>query len=289
MQKQWKSALYVIWHSGGALLLLAACLLVAWLLGNDIGLDAVNDMKALEKKIPAVLEHAEQYGLEAYPEELTGLEGLAELETIIDPEELLSILRKRQILGAPAMTMDGMSLLIFILPGIILTPGLTKRRGLGRELQYWGRDKTLLSRMLLSWLFCFLLSSALYINAVLRWTDPTGAAPGQLLRNYAVVELFVPAWLCYSYCMTVLFRHTTVSALVVTGLILLGRVTGVYVFYPSQMIPYYNAVAYRRNTTSLIGAECSNGTFLLYCALCIGYIVVCTFLAVRLFRRRELQ
>ena len=108
MLKQWKNAGYVIRHSGGALLLLAACLLAAWLLGNDIGLDAVNDMKALEKKIPAVLEHAEQYGLEAYPEELTGLEGLAELETIIDPEELLSILRKRQILGAPAMTMDGM-------------------------------------------------------------------------------------------------------------------------------------------------------------------------------------
>ena len=64
MLKQWKNAGYVIRHSGGALLLLAACLLAAWLLGNDIGLDAVNDMKALEKKIPAVLEHAEQYGLQ---------------------------------------------------------------------------------------------------------------------------------------------------------------------------------------------------------------------------------
>ena len=288
MLRQWKNACYVIRHSGGALLLLAACLLVAWLLGNDIGLDAVKDMKALEKKIPAVLEHAEQYGLEAYPDELTGLEGLAELETIIDPEELLSILRKRQILWAPAMTMDGMSLLIFILPGLILTPGLTKSRGLGRELQYWGRDKTLLSRMLLSWFFCFLLSTGLYINALLRWSDPSGAALGQLLRNYAVVELWVPALLCYSYFMTVLFRHTTISVVVMTGLILLGRVTGVPAFYPSKMIPSYHATAFR-NTTSLVGAECSTGTFLLFCALCIGYIVVCTFLAIRLFQRRDLQ
>ena len=282
MLREWRSQLNVIFHSRGPLLLLAVCLALAWFFANDGGLDAYRDRRALEEKI----EKWEERGVDGLEQIQTynGLEG------IDDPEEILAILRRRQIIMPPALATNGMIFLLFLLPGITLTPGLAKSRGILRELQFRGRPAALLSRMLLSLIFSCLLSTALYLLAIRIWSDPGAAVPGQLLRNWAVVELYVLALLCYSYFMTVLLRHTAIAAAVMlmAEMWLHEIVPGLRLFYPIDMVPYYNGAAYL-NTESLTAAGCSPGAFLGYCAVCLAYAVVCTLLALLLFRRRELQ
>ena len=193
-------------------------------------------------------------------------------------------------MAVPDLTAGGMLLLLFLLPGAVLTPGLGKSRGMGRELQTDGRIKPLLARMLGSWIFCFLLSTGMYLITLYRWSDPGAAAPGQLLRGWVIVEFYVLAGVCYSYFMHTFFRHAAVAAsvMILAEVLLHEVIPGLYLFQPFMMIPYYNSSAYL-NTTSLLGAECPPGTFLWYCAVCLIYAVVCTFLAVLIFQRREIR
>ncbi len=280
MLRLMRTQLYTMLHSKSCLLLLGVCLVFCWVLGNDGGLDAYRDLQAMNRKIMEL----EERGLDG----LRHIQTYHDLEGVEDREELLSILKKRQIVMPPTMAAGGMLLLIFLLPGAALTPGLSKTRGIGRELQYGGKGKALLSRMLLSWAFCVLISSALYLLAVRNWTDPGAAAPGQLLRNWFVTQLYVLAGLGYSYFMSVLFRHTAVAAAVMIGIEMVDNriIPGLRLFYPFFMIPDYNGSAYR-NTAALTAAGCTPETFIRYCAVCLAYAVICTFLAFRLFRRRE--
>ena len=282
MIRQLESYLYVLLHSSRALLLLAVCMLAAWLLLNDTG-DAVRDVKQVEERIEESAKiNADYLGM---------VKNQADLQEVEELEELVTILRKRQVVAGPWCTTTGILLLIFLLPGITLTPGLTKSRGMGRELQYRSREKVLLSRMLLSWAFCVLLSTGMYILFLRRWTDTSGASPGQLLRNYAVVQFCVLAGVCYSYFMNILFRHTAIAAamMLLADALLHWIIPGLYLFYPYFLIPYYSLSNSYKNPATLVGPDCPSGTFTWYCAVCLIYVIVCTFLAFRLFRRRAVR
>ena len=273
--------LYVILHSKGALLLLAVALVLCWVFLNDGG-DAVKDVPSLEKEIAERAEWDFDYlGMVKYQ---------ADLEDVEDLEELVGILRRRQVMGAPDFTVNGMFFLLFVLPGVTLTPGLSRSRGMGRELQACGRVKPLLSRMLVSWGFCLLLSTGLFFLALRIWTDPGAAAPGQLLRYWVIVQFYVLALLCYSYFMHTLFRRAAVAVpvMILAEAVLHEIIPGLRVFYPISLLPYYNQHAYL-NTTGLVGADCPVGTFLAFCGVCLIYIVICPILAAALFRRREVR
>ena len=273
--------LYVILHSKGALLLLAVSLVLCWVFLNDGG-DAVRDVPSVEKEIAERAERNFDYlGMVKYQ---------ADLEDVGDLEELVSILRRRQVMGVPDFTVNGMFFLLFVLPGVTLTPGLGKSRGMGRELQAYGRTKPLLSRMLLSGAFCLLLSTGLFFLAIRIWTDPGAAAPGLLLRYWVIVQFYVLALLCYSYFMHTLFRRAAVAApvMILAEAVLHEIIPGLRLFYPISLLPYYNQHAYL-NTAGLLGADCPAGTFLTFCGVCLLYIVICPILAILLFRRREVR
>ena len=161
---------------------------------------------------------------------------------------------------------------------------------MGRELQAYGRTKPLLSRMLLSWVFCLLLSTLLYFLALRIWTDPSAAVPGQLLRYWVIVQFYVLALLCYSYFMHTLFRRAAmaVPVMILAEAVLHEIIPGLRIFYPISLLPYYNQHAYL-NTAGLLGADCPAATFLSFCGVCLIYIVICPILSVLLFRRREIQ
>ena len=276
-----RSQLYVILHSKGALLLLAVCLVLCWVFLNDGG-DAERDVASLKKEIAERAERNFDYlGMVKYQ---------ADLEDVEDLEELVGILRKRQVMGVPDFSVNAMFFLLFVLPGATLTPGLGKSRGMGRELQVYGRVKPLLSRMLLSWVFCLLLSTGLFFLALCIWTDPSAAAPGLLLRYWVIVQFYVLALLCYSYFMHTLFRRAAVAApvMILAEAVLHEIIPGLRLFYPISLLPYYNQHAYL-NTTGLLGADCPAGTFLGFCGVCLIYIVLCPILAAALFRRREVR
>ena len=279
MLRQVKSYLYVLLHSRGALSLLVVCLIAAWLLLNDAG-DAIRNVPDLENRIEQAAERGNDY--------LAIEKNHSDLQHTNDLEEIVSILRTRQIIAAPYHVAGGMLLLLFLLPGVTLTPGLTRSRGIGRELQFRGKTKTLLSRMLLSWVFCFLLSTGMYYIYLQRWTDTSAASVGLLTRYYVIIQFFVLAGISYGYFVNLLFRHTAVAAavMILAEVLLHHVIPGLYVFQPFFMIPYYNSHAYN-NTTSLVGVDCPPATFLWYCAVCLIYVVICTFLAFRIFRRRE--
>ena len=276
-----RSQLYVILRSKGALLLLAVSLILCWVFLNDGG-DAVRDVTSMEKEIAERAERNFDY--------LGMVKHQADLEDVEDLEELVGILRKRQLMGAPDFTVNGMFFLLFVLPGATLTPGLGKSRGMGRELQTYGRTKPLLSRMLLSGAFCLLLNTGLFFLALRIWTDPSAAAPGQLLRYWIIVQFYVLALLCYSYFMHTLFLRAAVAVpvMILAEAVLHEIIPGLRIFYPISLLPYYNQHAYL-NTASLVGADCPAGTFLSFCGVCLIYIVICPILAVLLFRRREIR
>ena len=281
MGKLIRSQLYVILHSKGALLLLAVSLILCWVFLNDGG-DAVRDVASMEKEIAERAERNLDY--------LAIVKYQADLENVEDLEELVGILRKRQLMGAPDFAVNGMFFLLFVLPGATLTPGLGRSRGMGREIPTYGRVKPLLSRMLLSWGFCFLLSTVLYFLALRIWTDTSAAVPGQLLRYWVIVQFYVLALLCYSYFMHTLFRRAAVAVpvMILAEAVLHEIIPGLRIFYPISLLPYYNQHAYL-NTAGLVGADCPVGTFLSFCGVCLIYIVICPILAVLLFRRREIR
>ncbi|MBR3060154.1 MAG: hypothetical protein IKG89_06025 [Oscillospiraceae bacterium] len=276
-----RSQLYVILHSKGALLLLAVSLALCWVFLNDGG-DAERDVPQLEKRIA---EHAER-GFDY----LAMVKYQADLEQVEDLEELVGILRQRQVMAAPCFTVNAMLVLLFLLPGAVLTPGLGRSRGMGRELQTYGRTKPLLSRILASWVFCLLLSTGLYFLALRIWTDPGAAVPGQLLRYWVIVQFYVLSLLCYSYFMHTLFRRAAVAApvMILAEAVLHELIPGLRLFYPISLLPYYNQHSYL-NTANLLGADCPTGTLLIFCGVCLVYIVICPILAILLFRRREVR
>lgn len=275
------SQLYTILHSRGALLLLAAALLFSFFCFYSSMTD-FRDVQDLRKTI--------------WRWDEKGLDGLAiiqnnhDLQGMEDLEEIIAILRRRQVVGAPNGTIDGMFAVILFLPGVSLSPGLTRRRGLGRELQAYGRVKPLLSRMLLSWVFCLLFSGGLYLLYLRQYVDVSAAAPGQLLRNFAAVQAFTLSFLCYSYFVYVLLRRAwlAVPAMLLPEMLLHRIIPGLRAFYPMFIYPLFNEHTYE-DVTGLWGAQCPPETFMGYCGVCLIYAAVCVPLSILLFRRREVQ
>ena len=281
MGKLIRSQLYTVLHSRGALLLLAVGLFFTFLSFYSSRAD-FRDAGDLRRRI---LEDDEK-----------GLDGLAiiqnvhDLPGVEDLEEIAAILRQRQVIAAPDAAINGIYGMILFLPGFALSPGLTRRRGIGRELQTWGRVRPLLSRMLAAWVFCVLLSTGLYLLYLRQYVDVSAAVPGQLLRNYAVVQFFTFSCLCYSYFVYVLLRRAwlAIPAMLLPEMLLHEIIPGLRVFYPLFILPMFNEVAYR-NTASLVGADCPPETFLAYCGVCLAYVAVCLPLSVLIFQRREVQ
>ena len=267
--------LYVMLHSRFCMLFLAAALLLSAALFFDNG-DVVGSARELE-------EITEHMGFE-------GMRRLKRAEEAESTEEVLALLRARQVIAAPAVAAGGMLLLLFLLPGVTLAPGLTKTLGIRKELRRCGRVKPLLSRMLLSAVFCLLLSTGMYLAFLGYYTDWRSSPPGLLLRNWLILELCILSGVAYVYFVYVLLRKTwlAASAMLLAEALLHRIVPGLYVFYPFILIPYYNADAFR-DTASLVAEGCPPGKLLGYCAVCAAYIVICPALSVYLFRRRDLR
>ena len=108
MKKLMASQLYTILHSRGALLLLAAALLFSFFCFYSSMTD-FRDVQDLRKTI--------------WRWDEKGLDGLAiiqnnhDLQGMEDLEEIIAILRRRQVVGAPNGTIDGMFAVILFLPG----------------------------------------------------------------------------------------------------------------------------------------------------------------------------
>ena len=275
MGKLMRVQLYVMLHSRFCLLFLAAALLLSVVLFFDNG-DVVGSPRELGEK-------AEIMGFEA----MKRLEQAEEAESV---DEVMAILRARQVIAAPMQAAGGMLLFLFLLPGITLAPALTRTQGLRRELMRYGRVKPLLSRMVLSWVFCLLLSTVMYLAFLGRYTDWRAAPTALLVRNYLIVQLFILSGVCYVYFVYVLLRRTWLAApaMLLAEALPHRLVPGLYVFYPFAMIPYYNSVAYR-DTASLVSEGCPPGKLLGYCAVCAAYIIVCPLLSAYLFRRRDFR
>ena len=276
-----RSRVYVILHSRGALLLLAVGLFFTFMSFYSSRAD-FRDAWDLQRRI----REAEEKGADG----LAIIQNNHDLPGMEDLEEIAVILRRRQVIAAPNAAIDGIYGMILFLPGFALSPGLTRRRGIGRELRTWGRVRPLLSRMLSGWVFCLLLSTGLYLLYLRQYVDVSAAAPGQLLRNYATVQFFTLSCLCYSYFVYVLLRRAwlAIPAMLLPEILLHQIVPGLRVFYPMFIFPTFNEAAHQ-NTTSLVGADCPPETFFAYCGVCLIYVIVCVPLSVLIFRRRELQ
>lgn len=257
------------------LLFLGAALLLSVLLFFDNG-----DVKGSPRELE---EQAEQLGFD-------GMRRINQAEGAESIEEIMALLRVRQVIAAPGVAAGGMLLLLFLLPGVTLAPALTRTLGIQRELRFYGRVKPLLSRMLLSWIFCLLLSTVMYLAFLRYYTDWRSAPPGLLTRNYLILELYILSGICYVYFVYVLLRKTWIAApaMLLAEALLHRIIPGLYVFYPFVMLPYYNSLAYL-DTTSLVAAGCPLGKLLGYCAVCAAYIVICPLLSVLIFRRRDFQ
>ncbi len=260
-------------HSRFCLLFLGAALLLSAVLFFDNG-DVVGSPRELEEKA-----------------EIMGFDGMLRHERAEGAEsidEAMAILRARQVTAAPIQAAGGMLLMLFLLPGITLAPALTRSQGIRRELMRYGRVKPLLSRMVLSWVFCLLLSTVMYLAFLGHYTDWRAAPLGLLARNYLLVQLFILSGVCYVYFVYVLLQKTWIAApaMLLAEALLHRIVPGLYVFYPFVMIPYYGVAAYK-DTASLVAAGCPPGKLLGYCAVCAAYIVLCPLLSVLIFRRRD--
>ena len=268
-----RAQLRAMLHSRFCLVFLAAALLLSVVLFFDNG-DVVGSPRELEEK-------AEIMGFEA----MLRHEGVEEAESI---DEAMAILRTRQVIAAPIQATGGMLLLLFLLPGITLAPGLTRTQGIRRELMQYGRVKPLLSRIILSWIFCFLLSTVMYLAFLAHYTDWRSAPMELLFRNYLIVQLFILSAICYVYFVYVLLRKTWIAApaMLLAEALLHRIVPGLYVFYPMVMIPYYNVLSHQ-DTASLVAAGCPTGKLLGYCAVCAAYVVICPLLSTIIFRRRD--
>ncbi len=275
MGKLMHAQLRAMLHSRFCLLFLAAALLLSVLLFFDNG-----DVKGSPRELE---EQVEQIGFD-------GMKRINQAEGAESIEEVIALLRIRQVIAAPGVAAGGMLLFLFLLPGVTLAPALTRSQGIRRELMRHGRVKPLLSRMLLSWVFCLLLSTVMYLAFLRYYTDWRSAPPELLGRNYLILELYVLSGVCYVYFVYVLLRKTWIAApaMLLAEALLHRIVPGLYVFYPFIMLPYYNSLAYL-DTTSLVAAGCPMGKLLGYCAVCATYIVICPLLSVLIFRRRDFQ
>lgn len=219
---------------------------------------------------------------------LSTLRDQYDLRGFYDLEEMLAILKQRQVIAAPGKVVSSMFVLLILLPGVILSPALTRSRGIGPELQYYGRQKPLLARMLGAWLLCFILSTGMYVFYLADYTDCAAAPLSQLLRNYFAVQLFILAFLCYSFFVYTLLKRAwlAIPAMILADALLHRIIPGLYVFYPLYLMPVYTPRSYL-NETSLVGARCGFGTFILYLLVCLAYAILCFYLTLRLNRRRE--
>ena len=281
MLRQMRSHLYVLLRNPAAILLLVVTVICSFLMFNDMG-DAFRDVADLERFIRrCAYEGRDGIG---------SLQNIYGLSGVTDLEEIFAEVKRSQVVCAPYQAASGMFLLLFVLPGVNFSSGLTRSLGIQRELQCCGRWRTLAVRVLESGLFCLLFSAGLYLWFLLRYTDPSAAAPGQLVRNFAVLELCVLAGLGYSdFVFSLLRRAWLAIPVMLMAEILLHRVVpGLRFFYPIFMIPTYNEMSWR-NPVSLVGEVCPVGTFLGYLGVCLIYIVLCPLLSVLIFRRREVR
>lgn len=281
MQNQWRSHLYVLLRTPSAILLLLVTLICSFMLFNDRG-ELFRNTADLEQFI----RRCAQEGRDG----IASLQNMYDLPGATDPEEIFAAVKRYQIAGAPYQAASGMFLLLFILPGINFSSGLTRSLGIGQELRVCGRRRTLMTRILESWVFCFLFSAGFYFFFLLRYTDPAGAAPGQLIRCFAVLELCVLAGLCYSYFVFTLLRRLwlAVPVMLLAEILLHRIIPGLRFFYPLFLIPTYNSLLHRE-PVSLTGPVCPVGTFLGYLGVCLLYIVLCPTLSILIFKRREIQ
>ncbi len=275
MLRLMRAQLRVMLHSRFCLLFMAAALLLSIVLFFDNG-----DVKGSPRELE---EQAEQIGFD-------GMRRINQAEGADSIEEILALLRTRQVIAAPGVAAGGMFLLLLLLPGVTLAPALTRTLGIQRELRLYGRVNPLLSRILLSWVFCLLLSTVMYLAFLRYYTDWRAAPPGLLARNYLFLELFILSGVCYVYFVYVLLRKTWIAApaMLLAEALLHRIVPGLYVFYPFVMIPHYNSIAYL-DTASLAAAGCPLGKLLGYCAVCAAYIVICPLLSVFIFKRRDFR
>ena len=274
MGKLMRAQLWGMLHSRFCLLFLATSLLLTVVLFFDNG-DVIGSARELEEQ--AAFRGFD--GMLRY-EEAEGAESI---------QEVMALLRVRQVTAAPAVAVCGMLLLLWLLPGITLAPALQGNAPLQWELRRYGRAKPLLSRMLLSWGFCLLLSTAMYLAFLRYWTD-WRAAPGDLLgRNWLILQLCVLAGVAYSYFVYVLLRRTwlAVPAMLLAEALPHRIVPGLRAFYPLDMIPWYTPASWR-DAASLTAAGCPPGKLLGYCAVCAAYVVLCPMLSLLLLRRRDI-
>ncbi len=267
--------LRVMLHSRFCLLFLGAALLLSIVLFFDNG-DVIGSPRELEEQV-------EQIGFD-------GMKRINQAEGADSIEEIMALLRVRQVIAAPVVSSGGMFLLLLLLPGVTLAPALTRAQGIRRELMRYGRVKPLLSRMVLSWVFCLLLSTAMYLAFLRYYTDWRAASVGLLTRNYLILELYVLSGVCYAYFVYVLLQKTWIAApaMLLAEALLHRIVPGLYVFYPFIMIPYYNSIAYQ-DTSSLVAANCPPAKLIGYCAVCAVYIVICPLLSILIFKRRDFR
>ena len=281
MRNQWRSHLYVLLRTPSAILLLLVTLICSFLLFNDMG-EVMRDVGDLERFIRRCAAEGR--------DGIASLQNMYDLPGTTDPEEIFAAVKRYQIAGAPYQAASGMFLLLFILPGINFSSGLTRSLGIGQELRVCGRRRTLMTRILESWVFCSLFSAGFYLCFLLRYTDLYAAGPGQLIRNFAVLELCVLAGLCYSYFVFTLLRRAwlAIPVMLLAEILLHRIIPGLRFFYPTFLIPTYNALLHRE-PASLTGPVCPLGTFLGYLGVCLLYIVLCPTLSILIFKRREIQ
>lgn len=281
MLRQMRSHLYVLLRNPAAILLLIVTVICSFLMFNDMG-DAFRDVADLERFIRRCASEGR--------DGIGSLQNIYDLPGVTDLEAIYAEVKRCQVVCAPYQAASGMFLLLFVLPGVNYSSGLTRSLGIGRELQCCGRWRTLIIRILESGVFCLLFSAGLYLFFLLRYTDPSVAAPGQLIRNFVVLELCVLAGLCYSYFVFTLLRRAwlAIPVMLMAEALLHRVVPGLRFFYPIFLIPMYNEMS-RRDPVSLVGEVCPARTFWTYFAVCLIYIVLCPLLSVLIFRRRELH
>ena len=293
MGKLLRSQLYVMLHSRACLLLLLSALLLTALIYRDNG--DVMDEREMARYVDDLQERMDREGqsgdaFKAAKEHwhlIWGLEG----ET---PEELAESIRDTQLPAAPELICGCVYTLLLLLPGATLSPALSKQRGIQRELERYGRVKPLLSRMLLSWVFCLLVSTVLYILFLRHYTNWETAPHSQMLRNWLVVQLCALANVCYSYLVYVLLRKAWLAApaMVLADSLLHRVIPGLRAFYPWFLVPPSYSIRIEGTMQfrdSLVSVVCPPGELGRYILVCAAYTVGCTALSLLLFRRRDIQ
>ncbi len=122
MRNQWRSHLYVLLRTPSAILLLLVTLICSFLLFNDMG-EVMRDVGDLERFIRRCAAEGR--------DGIASLQNMYDLPGTTDLEEIFAAVKRYQIAGAPYQAASGMFLLLFILPGINFSSGLTRSLGIG--------------------------------------------------------------------------------------------------------------------------------------------------------------